>query len=378
MEDLNLFKPTFRVEECLNEIRDCLERGWTGMGFKTAEFEEAWCAYTGLPNAHFLNSATAALNLTFELLKNERGWSAGDEIITTPITFVSTNHAILHAELTPVFADVDEYMCMDPTSMLSRISSKTRAVIFVGLGGSTGQLLEIHKLCQERGLTLILDAAHMAGTKLDGKDPGNLCDVVCYSFQAVKNLPTADSGMVCFKDSKLDSMARKYSWLGISRDTYARSNHGTYKWDYDVEFLGHKYHGNSIMAALGLIGLRYLDRDNEFRRTLSSRYTSNLAESSSVRPIPIPENCLSSRHLFQVSVSDRDATIRQLNSARIYPGVHYRSNQDYSIYRQYDHECPNAEQASRELLSLPLHVQMTFEDVDRVSKTLLAHQEHSP
>ena len=110
MKPIQLFVPTFRIDECLAEVRECLEKGWTGLGFKTTAFEDAWKAYTGLPHAHFLNSATAGLHLAVRLLKERHGWSDGDEIISTPLTFVSSNHAILYERLRPVFADVDEYL----------------------------------------------------------------------------------------------------------------------------------------------------------------------------------------------------------------------------------------------------------------------------
>jgi dTDP-4-amino-4,6-dideoxygalactose transaminase len=101
-EMIRLFRPTFDVDACLAELRDCLEQGWTGPGFKTDRFEEEWKAYIGLKNAYFVNSCTAALNLTFEVFKDYYGWANGDEVITTPITFVSSNHAILLAGLKPV------------------------------------------------------------------------------------------------------------------------------------------------------------------------------------------------------------------------------------------------------------------------------------
>src|SRR5262249_15843620 len=137
MKPIQLFVPHFRIEECLSEIRECLERGWTGLGYKTVEFEAAWKAYTGLPYTHFINSATPGLHLAVALLKQRDGWSDGDEIITTPLTFVSTNHAILYEHLQPVFGDVDEYLCLDPESVKACITPKTRAVMFVGLGGNT-------------------------------------------------------------------------------------------------------------------------------------------------------------------------------------------------------------------------------------------------
>src|SRR4051794_21531508 len=111
---IQLFVPTFDVEGCLAEIRECLEVGWTGLGFKTVKFEEAWKAYTGLAHAHFLGSNTAGLHLAIKILKDELGWSDGDEIISTPLTFVSTNHVIVHEGLKPVFADIDETLCLSP------------------------------------------------------------------------------------------------------------------------------------------------------------------------------------------------------------------------------------------------------------------------
>ena len=196
MKPIQLFVPTFRVDECLAQVRECLEKGWTGLGYKTNEFERAWTEYAGLPHAHFLNSATAGLHLAVRLLKERHGWKDGDEIISTPLTFVSSNHAILYERMRPVFADVDQYLCLDPESIAERITSRTKAVIFVGLGGNAGQLDAVVKLCRERGLKLILDAAHMSGTRLRGRHVGAEGDVSVFSFHAVKNLPTADSGMM--------------------------------------------------------------------------------------------------------------------------------------------------------------------------------------
>lgn len=272
-DPISLFVPTFRIEECLAAIRECLEKGWTGLGFKTIEFEDAWKAYTGLPHAHFLNSATAGLHLAVRLLKEKHRWRDGDEIISTPLTFVSTNHAILYERLRPVFADVDEHLCLDPASVEERITPRTRAVIFVGIGGNTGRLGEIAALCRARDLKLILDASHMTGTRLDGRHVGAEGDVSVFSFQAVKNLPTADSGMICFADSTLDAEVRRWTWLGIDKDTYARTfSDQAYKWYYQVEHVGFKYHGNSIMAAIGLVSLRYVTADNMFRRQVAGWY----------------------------------------------------------------------------------------------------------
>lgn len=369
MSGIQLFTPTYDVEGCLNEIRECLEKGWTGLGFKTVQFEEAWKQYTGWEHAHFLNSATAGLNLAFEILKNENGWEDDAEVITTPITFISSNHAILLAGLKAVFADIDDTLCLDPKSVEERITDKTKAVLFVGIGGNTGHYKEIVQLCKKYDLKLILDAAHMAGTRYkDGEVPGQEADVVVYSFQAVKNLPTADSGMICFKNATYDKIVREMSWLGINKDTYARTNSaGTYKWRYDVEYVGNKYHGNSIMAAIGLVELKHLDRNNAYRRQLAEWYTVGFeGHEDKIKLVEIPDDCESSRHLFQIIVDKRDEMMLALNNQEIYPGVHYVDNTEYRMYAYANGTCPRARYVSDHVISLPMHLQMTFEDVKRI------------
>jgi dTDP-4-amino-4,6-dideoxygalactose transaminase len=371
MEPIHLFVPTFRVEETLAQIRECLEKGWTGLGFKTVEFEEAWKQYTGLPHAHFLNSATAGLHLAVRLLKEEGKWQDGDEVITTPLTFASTNHVILYEKLHPIFSDIDEYLCLDPVSVQERISSRTRAVIFVGMGGNTGRLDEVVSLCQNRGLRFILDAAHMSGTRLGGKHVGGQGDVSVFSFQAVKNLPTADSGMICFAEGKLDSEVRKWTWLGIDKDTFSRTlSKGTYKWHYDVVHEGFKYHGNSIMAAIGLVSLKYLDQDNAYRRQIAAWYDEHLQGETKVKQVPIVPGCLPSRHLYQILVENRDEVMLALNDEKIYPGVHYRDNTIYQMYSYAKGTCPRSLEASERIISLPLHLRLTHQDVRRVADAL--------
>lgn len=367
---IQVLKPKFHVEECLEQVRECLEKGWTGLGFKTIEFEEKWKEYTGHKNAHYLNSATVGLQLAVEILKKENNWVEGDEVITTPITFVSTNHAILYQKLVPKFADVDEYLCLDPVDVEKKITNKTRAIIFVGYGGRVGRLEKIIELCKKYDLKLILDAAHMAGTRMNGIFPGTLdgVDVTVYSYQAVKNLPTADSGMICFANSEYDSLCRKLTWLGINKDTYARtSNEGTYKWKYDVDYLGYKDHGNSIMAGIALVQLKYLDEDNEYRRHLANIYDELFEKNKNIKIIHAPYKNECSYHIYEIVVPDREGLLSELAANDIYGGVHYRDNTEYDMYA-YDHgKCPYAHTVSQHLITLPLHLWLTEEDIRKIA-----------
>jgi dTDP-4-amino-4,6-dideoxygalactose transaminase len=376
MKNLNLFVPKFRNDEIIDHITECLDKGWTGLGYKTVDIENSWKEYTGLPHAHFINSNTSGLHLAIKILKDSNKWNDGDEIITTPMTFVSTNHAINYENLTPVFADVDDYLCLDPESVERLITKKTKAIIFVGIGGNTGQLNKIIDLCKRKKLKLILDAAHMAGTFMningDIKHVGHNVDVSVFSFQSVKNLPTADSGMICFKNEDYDILVRKLSWLGIDKDTYQRSNDkGTYKWEYDLVDVGFKYHGNSIMASMALVGLKYLEEDNSRRREISKMYEDGLKKEN-IKFIQTHKDCVKpSRHLFQIVVDNRNKMMEILNGYGIYPGVHYRDNTLYKMYKYNYGSCPNSHKLSEQVISLPLHMSLTNDDVKYIIEMVI-------
>ncbi len=381
MDKIQVLKPKYRTKEILKEIQECLDTSWTGMGGKAIEFEEEWKVYTDLPHAHFLQSATAGLHLALKVFKEKYGWEDGDEIITTPLTFVSTNHAIMYENLKPVFADVDDSLCLDPDSVLSNITDKTRAVMFVGIGGNIGQYDKIREICNLQNIPLILDAAHLAGTETTRVYPqyqamkqsqvGWDADVSVFSFQAVKNLPTADSGMVCFRDEEDDKKARRLSWLGIDKSTYDRYNKGTYNWKYDVPDVGYKYHGNALMGAIGLVQLKYLDEDNQYRNLLSESYDYyfNILNLESIQGV---KNTLvegvHSRHLYPIRIKKglRDFVMEELSKRDIYCGVHYLDNTQYPMYNYAHGTCKNAHQISSELISLPLHLHMSNSDVRRV------------
>jgi dTDP-4-amino-4,6-dideoxygalactose transaminase len=200
---------------------------------------------------------------------------------------------------------------------------------------------------------------------------GGEADVSIFSFQAVKNLPTADSGMICFRDARLDEEVRKWTWMGINKDTYARTtSQGTYKWHYDVEHEGFKYHGNSIMAAIGLVAIKYVDQDNAYRRQLADWYDDTLADEPLIRRVPMSSDCVPSRHLYQIEVDQRDEVMLALNQAKIYPGVHYRDNTVYRMYAFGRGACPRAQAASDRIISLPMHMRLTYQHIQYIAQNL--------
>lgn len=369
---IQVLKPKFHTEECLDAVRECLEKGWTGMGFKTAELEEEWKKYTGHKYAYYLNSNTVGLHLAVKILKMQNGWKDGDEIISTPITFVSTNHAILYENMHVTFADVDQYLCLDPEDVERKIKDNTRAVIFVGYGGRVGQLDKIIEICRKHNLKLILDAAHMAGTRVNGTCPGTWegVDVTVYSYQAVKNLPTGDSGMICWADEESDNITRQLAWLGINKDTYKRSNAGTYAWKYDVDYVGYKYNGNAIMAAIALVQLKYLDDDNNRRREIVEKYNDAFKDIPEIQIIQTPYHDECSYHIYELAVPDREGLLSFLADKDIYCGVHYRDNTEYSMYMYANGSCPKAHEISKHLITLPLHMWLSDADIQVIIKAV--------
>mgnify|MGYP003349407980 CR=1 FL=1 len=178
--------------------------------------------------------------------------------------------------------------------------------------------------------------------------------------------------MVCFKDKKYDTLSRQISWLGIDKDTFARTNRqGSYKWDYDVIDCGFKAHSNSIMASMGLVGLKYLDEDNQRRREICELYDKAFKNNPKIKIIKHNPSCESSKHLYQIQVNNRDQVLEYLNNNDIFPGVHYKDNTQYDIYSYGFGTCPNAHKASNELISLPLHLFLTNNDVEYVIEKVI-------
>lgn len=364
---IQMFRPVYDVDACINQIRDCLEKGWTGKGYKTIEFEEEWKKYTGLNNAHFLTTGTAALNLAVETMKEEFGWQDGDEVISTPLTFVATNNSILFNNLKPVFADVDDTLCLDPLDVENRITEKTRAVMFVGLGGNIGRYFDIVDVCKRHNLKLILDAAHMAGTRVNGVMPGKEADAVAYSFHVTKNLSTAESGMLCFMDQSLDSIVRNKSFNGISKTT---GKPDPKLGGYNVRYLADAYNGNSIMASIALAQLNHLDKENEIRRGIAERYDSAFSNNPHIILVNYYNQNESARWLYQIIVEERDELMVFLQKKGIDCGVHYPVNSLYHMYKTQYGKCKKAEWYSSHVLSLPLHILLTNDDISFVVQSI--------
>lgn len=378
---MQLFRPTYEVEECVEALRTVLSSGWTGPGPQCKQFEDSWCALTGAKHSHFLNSATAALHIAVRMLDLPKG----SKILTTPLTFVSTNAVILYEGHEPVFVDVNEDdFSLDSADFVEKAEEhRAKAALWVHYGGLVSKHFQktIDMLHQRAGrssetIQLIEDCAHAGGARYqDGSRVGSRTDTIaCFSYQAVKNLPTFDSGMICCPTSEMHERAKRLAWLGIDKDTFSRTNakqNEVYKWRYDVSEIGWKYNGNDIAAAIANIQLKYLDRDNDIRRSIYQAYAKNFEGHSQIKMmIHSPQ---SSHHLVVVRVKNRDDVIAALQAQGIAPGVHYLPNCEFPVFKQFYQRgsCPNLERIASEIISLPNHLQLNPSDIDRVCETVI-------
>lgn len=359
-----LFRPSIS-EAAIQNAAEVLRSGWLGLGPRTREFEQKFAAYVGAPHCVGLNSCTSAIHLALHVLDLPKE----SEVITTPLTFVSTNHAILYEELTPVFADVDrESGNLLVSDIEGRITDRTRALIVVHYGGYPADLDELYSLALEHGITIIEDCAHACGATYKGKRIGSHGDFHAFSFHAVKNLPMGDGGALTVRSSEHDARLRRLRWLGIDKDTYRRTTKSSYEWDYDVPEVGFKYHMNDIEAAIGLAQLDLVDRENARRAEIAGRYRDALSSVAGLALTRHSEDRTSSFHLFPVLVENREGFIAKLKDAGIGVGVHYRRNDEYPMYQKAD--LPNAEWLSSRVVSLPMHMCLTDDDVGYVTDTI--------
>lgn len=373
---MQLFSPKYEVEECLDALRPVLESGWTGCGPVCRSFEEAWGHYAGSKHSLFLNSATSALHIALRLCDLPKG----APVLTTALTFASTNAVILYENLTPVFVDINEKdFSLDAEDFLRKQEmTKAKAALWVHYAGNvSSEFYKIYKAIQNTPFHLIEDCAHAAGGSYqNGKKIGSLPDTSsCFSFHSVKNLPTFDAGMLCMSNAAEIERARKLSWLGIDKDTFARTNStetDVYKWRYDIPELGWKYNGNDIAAAIAKVQLKHLDRDNLYRKQLYTWYKENLTSLPSVQLIE--QTAGSSHHLVVLRVKNRDELIAALKAKGIAPGVHYLPNNEFPVFQKFykKGDCPVLEKVSKELISLPNHLRMKKQDVDYICEVVRA------
>ena len=336
-------------------------------GARCREFEEAFSAYRGGGHTVTVMSCTAGLAMALRAL----GIGPGDEVVTTPMTFVATAHAIEHVGARPVFAEVDPVTAnLDPASAEAAITPRTRAIMPVHLYGAMCDMRAIREIASRHDLRIVEDAAHCVEGVRDGLRPGDAADMVCYSFYATKNLCCGEGGAVATADPALAERLRRDRLHGMTSG--AADRYGKIYRHWDVDFAGLKANLTDIQAALLIGQMERIDRNLARREEISRRYEDAFEGIDGLDFPRIPEGSVSARHLFTLWVApeDRDGFLGHLQASDIGVAVNYRAVHLLAHQREahgYSKgRFPVAERIGDSTVSIPLHPRLTDEEVDRV------------
>ncbi len=357
----------------VEEVLDCLRSGWVGTGPRAAQFEADFHRYKdswGYPVA--VSSGTAALHVALLAA----GLDRGDEVITTPLTFCATVNAILHADLTPVLADVESSsMNIDSAAVERAITPRTRALLPVHFTGRPCEMNSLREIANRHGLVIIEDCAHAIEATYHGEPAGTMGDFGCFSFYVTKNVTTAEGGLVLARDPARADRVRTLSLHGLTRDAWTRYSDEGFK-HYQVVECGFKYNMTDLAAALGLHQLARIEQNWCRRQAIWTRYLAELAGLPLALPAPPAPGTRHALHLFTVRIEpsssglSRDDFVAAMTARRIGVGVHYLSIPEHPYYASRfgwrPDAYPPAMAIGRETVSLPLSPALSDSDVTDV------------
>lgn len=362
-------------ESDITAVGEALRSGWLTSGPKAVEFEGRIRDYCGVGNAIAVSSCSEAMFLVLKAL----GIGPGHEVVTSPITFASTVHAIIHTGATPVLADIErETLCVDPGAVRARLTERTRVLLPVHFGGQACRIDEITAFAAERGIDVVEDAAHSFGARVGNRRLGGMGRATAFSFYATKNLTTAEGGAITTNDDELARRLRLLGYHGMSRDSWSRySDRGS--WYYEVEMPGYKCNLSDLHAALGLAQLARIDELLERRRAIADALSTALAGCEAIElPRERPGNW-HTWHLYVIQLRTaalrigRDEFIKALRAENIGSSVHFIPIHRHPFFRPYltpADTFPVSDDYYSRCISLPIFPDMTPEDVRDVAEAV--------
>ena len=376
-------RPTIRQVE-IDEVVDSLRSGWITTGPKAERFERDFAAYTGFPHALALSSATAGQHIGLLAL----GLKPGDEVITTPMTWASTVNMIEVAGATPVYVDIHrDTLQIDERQLEGAVTPRTVGIIPVHYAGAPADVDAILAVARRHGLWVFEDAAHGVGCLYKGTHVGCFDRLGVFSFHPIKNITTAEGGVLVTRDDALAHKLKALRFHGLEKQAWNRYAEGGTP-QVEIVLPGFKYNFMDLQAALGIHQLASVGEFNGRRRALAARYDELLAQVPEVEPLGMPGyEHFHTRHLYVVKVLEsagmtRDEFIAALRERNVGTGIHFRAvhTQPYYAgkYPRWIGALPVAEWVSERLCSIPLFPLMTDDDpayvVDAIKDVLVAHR----
>lgn len=352
-----------------------LKSDWLTTGAKIGEFETAIARYTGNRQTVAVSSGTAALHCAVYAI----GIQAGDEVILPAMTFAATANCVIALGAKPVIADVEpETLLIDIRSVEKHITSRTKAVIAVDYAGQPCDYKALRDLADRHGLYLISDSCHALGARYGDKTVGELADATVFSFHPVKHITTGEGGAIVTDDSELAERMRRFRNHGINADLHKRNTAGT--WYYEVVDLGFNYRITDFQCALGLSQLTKVERWIRRRQDIARKYDRAFRSIEAVQPLKVRNDVRHVYHLYVVQVSgqgglqNRTELFTVLRERGIGVNVHYIPLNLHPFYQQQVNaqkgQCPVAETAYENILSLPIFPSMSDADVQYVISSI--------
>ena len=371
MDNVQFYKHSLGKEE-LRHVSMALEGLFLTAGPMTRQFEKAFSGYLDCTYVVGTYSCTTALFLCLKALDI----GPGDEVITTPMTFIATSNAIIEAGATPVFVDVEEGTGnIDVNRIEEAIGPKTRAILPVHLYGHMCDMKEIRRVADTHHLSVIEDAAHCIEGERDGIRPGQLSDAACFSFYATKNMTSGEGGAIATRDPALAEKLLLLRSHGMNKEAAGRYTE-TYR-HWDMVCMGYKGNMFDIQAALLLPQIPQIEKKWQRRAEVCSRYREAFGQMDGIELPEIHPQTKHAHHLFTIWVDPkrRDAFLEKLQEQGIGVAVNYRAVHLLTYYRQTfgfkEGMFPKAERIGRRTLSLPMYPKM---DQDAVAKVIEAVQ----
>jgi UDP-4-amino-4,6-dideoxy-N-acetyl-beta-L-altrosamine transaminase len=359
-------------EDDIEAVTAVLRGDWLTTGPAVAAFEEAVSGVAGGHRTVSCTSGTAALHVAYAAL----GVGPGDEVVTTPMTFVATASGASLRGATVVFADVDpDTALLDPAAVDAAVTDRTRVVAAVDYAGHPCDYDALQPIADRVGAVTLADAAHSVGGSYRGRPVGDLADVTTMSFFPTKNLTTAEGGAVVAKDADVARRAAEFHNIGLVRDPDRFEITDQGPWHQEVHELGLNYRLTDVACALGLSQLRRLDRFTARRAAIKARYDAALADVPGVRTPPQAPDVSPAWHLYPLRVLDgrRLEVFERMREAGIGVQVNYLPVHWHPVYARQGYRrgsCPNAEAFYEQELSLPMFPDLTDDQVDSVVEAL--------
>jgi len=357
--------PLFKVHmpQSVNEpLLKTLHSGYLSEGERVKEFKEIMSVYLDNEYVIPVSNCTMALTISYRV----SGVKQGDEVISTPLTCIATNTPLINIGAKIVWSDVNPKTGMiDASKLESIITPKTKAIVVLHKDGDLAEMDKIKEIATKYGLKIIEDAAHALGGSYKGIKVGNIGDFTCFSLQAIKQITTADGGLLVCNNEEDYKLAKKYKWLGVDKENSVGN-----PWFNDIEISGYKANMNDLTATIGIEQMKYVNDVIDIYHRNGELYSELLKGVEGVDLIDREKDSYSTYWTYVILTDKREKIIESLKNEGISASVVHPRNDNYSIFKDFKRELPGVEEFSKRELSLPCGFWVSKEDINKIVKII--------